>query len=282
MDIKKRNKSFDKYFNSTECEVKAFTLPLLTSNGKLDKTTSNSDNGIAYGLEFIAAYKQSCIFASCHKTCIIGSGVQNIFLTHKNEDELSSTDKNRLARYWLFINKQEIFHKKLQLEIDQIILQNPSKQIFIRLDVFSELNIKKDYSLLYPSIIFYDYFKSKKRIIQDYSDNDLNIYSWNENSSNDDLNNCHKRNIPVATVIPYNLFTSIFGKKNKKQKNFIELQNCILVNGDKSDLHCFNYDSDKPIISLLSYKNNRYKNKVGSTPFLESYSKLFNFIEYSI
>jgi hypothetical protein len=282
MDKKQRNKALKAYYGSTDCIARAMKIQLLSENNKIAKTAKNADNAIYAGLEFIAAFMGSCMPSkSCADTCIVTSGQINVIMSKKADDLLSGTDKNRVARYWLFKEKADLFHAKLSGEIDLLKLQADSvnAQLYLRLDVFSELNLKREYSAKYPDIIFNDYCKSPKRLLMPYNDNELNIYSWNEGSKGSYIAAAVKNQMPIACVIPNNLFTGIFGKKKKKddsvQLNSVELDNCILVNGDKSDLAAFDYvDNGKVVISLLSKKTTR--NAPKTTAFLESYATLFN------
>lgn len=282
MDKKIRNKALNAYFGSKDCIARAMKIQLLTANNKIEKTQKNSATKAHYaGLEFIAGFKGSCFFGSCIENCILTSGQINVIMSKKPDSELSGTDKNRLARFWLYLKKPELFHAKLQGEIELLLIQaeSESAQLYLRLDVFSEQNLKEQYSSKYPQIVFNDYFKRPERLLMSYNDNELNIYSWNEGSKESFIKTAQARQIPIACVIPNNLFTSIFGKKKGKddsvQKNSVELEGCILVNGDKSDLAAFDFvDNGKPVISLLSKKTTR--NAPKTTEFLESYSKLFN------
>jgi len=237
-------------------------MKLLTSNVKLNKS---SEKFISLGLQ-LSPYKlqlsdnkivNSCASAEkygCHKTCVYfsGHGIYN------------NVQRARSERTKLFYNDLKTFKNLLELELitENLKAKKQNKQLTVRLNTYSDINIIKFFGDLidkYQDIIFYDYTKIDNYIYQlkKYHDKGLLknyniVYSYNI----DDLNNeiYLKSILDITSIVLVLPITNTNRDYNSFFDNYSKFKGYEIINGDLQDIRI---ETGK--IILLSFKGGKDK-----------------------
>lgn len=274
--IKAKTLKAKKYYNELNFEIAKKVGKLVTTNKKLEDTSTQTY--IAAGIALYPALYGSCShYTSCKTLCIGFTGIGNTSKGSKN-DNLSNIDMAMLKRLWLLKNESEYFYNRAKNELEQISDFGIKKVLFR--EITSEI-INYGFFESISYVHTYGYFKNPEKVNKTYKTFNMpkfGIYSWSELSKAENVEDCNKNNLPIAVVVPKKLFKKFFNDKNT---DFNIMGKIAFHNGDKTDMNShWNLRADKLNIHLLSEKTARYSNVVTRPKFLDSYKKLFQVLAF--
>tara|TARA_R110000803_G_scaffold73339_1_gene137149 strand:+ start:1156 stop:1755 length:600 start_codon:yes stop_codon:yes gene_type:complete len=185
--------------------------------------------------------------------------------------ELTHVEKAALRRTWLFFNNPDYFYSRIRTELAVLLLSEDT--IFFRETTSECLDFSR---IVSNGVQIYGYHKDPEVMTDESSPNKLNMFSWSERSTKDDIETARISETPVAVVVNFRLHREIMQGRELIRYN----EHTIFVDGNADDLASYRamneYDlSGFLVIHLLREKNTRGGNAaIGQTPFFDSWKDI--------
>lgn len=213
------------------------------------KTTKGEKYGYKTYILYMAPHKQNsfgknlCPNASkgCVSACLFTSG----------RGKMSNVKNARIKKANYFIENRKEFLNNLHLEVTKINKKKSSLIPCIRLNGTTDIPWENfDIIQKNPNIMYYDYSKSKKRVLQNNLKNYHLVFSRSE-TNNEDCREILRNNKSIAVVV------------TKELKNRLLIDPTINYNLVDGDLHDLIFKHAEGSIILLKSKGDGNKDTTG-------------------